>query len=111
MIDLQYKRSNENIKKHDTFFLGDNSTCRGHICQHYEQYKVRCAEKNIRENHYTIPRDIWRKMQKEKESKTDLTLDTMLSKAQKPNPFSRESVLHAVAQLVACDNQVSLHDQ
>jgi hypothetical protein len=63
---------------------------------------------NISENHYCIPRDIWKAMQaKNKKEEHGNTLDQMFANAKRPNVFSREAVLHAVAQFVACDDQVS----
>jgi hypothetical protein len=35
------------------------------------------------------------------------TLDQMFANAKRPNVFSHEAVLHAIAQFVACDDQVS----
>jgi hypothetical protein len=39
--------------------------------------------------------------------KTQSSLDGMVEKLQGPREFTRESVLHAVTQFVACNDQVS----
>jgi len=43
-----------------------------------------------------------------KNTKKQVTLDGMLDKVKRPTEFGREEILHAVTQLVACDDQVSL---
>jgi hypothetical protein len=102
------KRNCGNLRK--AFFVGGNSTCRAHIRQHYELYQRRCKEQNIPENHHAIPRPIWRQMQlkkKDSKAKTQGTLDGVIEMSQGPREFTREGVLHAVTQFVACDDQVS----
>lgn len=58
-----------------------------------------------------IPRAVWQKMQQAAGagvvSSTQSTLDGMLQLSKVPKEFSREALLHALAQLVACDDQVS----
>ncbi|KAF8486560.1 hypothetical protein F5888DRAFT_1598776, partial [Russula emetica] len=44
------------------FFTGGNSSCRAHICQHYEIYKEHCKEANIPENHHAIPWQLYWQM-------------------------------------------------
>lgn len=39
-------------------------------------------------------------------SSTQTTLDNVLEVVKAPNEFSKEAILHAVSQLVACDDQV-----
>ena len=90
--------------KRSTFFTGGNSTCRAHIRGHYDVYKERCKEKDILENHHAIPRDILKEMQEEKSmGKKQIKIDNILQKSTGPQEFSRERVLRAVAQFVACD--------
>jgi hypothetical protein len=91
------------------FFTGGNSSCRAHIRQHYDTYKTRCKEANVPENHHTIPRHIYREMQGEKKAKggVQTTLDAVLEKMAEVKTYMREGVTHAIAQLVACDDQVS----
>ena len=107
-IDERAKENTGSVRK--AFFLGGNSSCRAHIRQHYGLYKQRCKERNIPENHHTIPRPIWREMQLKKQNpkaKTQHTLDGAVKTLQGPREFTREGVLRAVTQFVACDDQVS----
>ena len=89
------------------FFTGGNSSCRAHIRSHYPLYQQRCKEQNIPENHYAIPREIWRQMKAEKlklKGKQQVKLDGMLEKKQQE--FTREGVIEVVTKFVACDDQV-----
>jgi hypothetical protein len=88
------------------FYTGGNSTCRRHIRNHYELYKTRCKEKNILENHLAIPRTVLKQMVDVTKGPEVNTLDGMLEKAHPSVTFTRQGVLHAVAQFVACDDQV-----
>ena len=95
--------------KRKAFHAGGNSSCRSHIRQHYELYKQRCEEKKISENHYAIPRILWKQMEEEKrnpKSKKQKKLDGAFEKVQGPREFTREGVLHAISQFVAVDDQV-----
>lgn len=57
-------------------------------------------------NHHAIPPKIAQAEQKAKKEKVQLKLDeTFFSR---PEVFTRQTVLHAVAQFVACDDQVSV---
>ena len=95
----------ENEKK--AFFVGGNSSCRVHICQHYDIYKERCKTANIPENHHAIPRHIYRQMKVSKKGEAvQSTLDGVLEKPKYAKPYTRKGVAHAVAQFVACDDQV-----
>lgn len=103
-------RENNNLKggKRSAFFTGGNSTCRAHIRCHYDVYKERCKENNIPENHHAIPREILKKMKEAKlGGKKQVKIDNILVKST-AGEFTREGVLHAVAQFVACDDQVWL---
>ncbi|KIJ59096.1 hypothetical protein HYDPIDRAFT_101309, partial [Hydnomerulius pinastri MD-312] len=44
--------------KRKAFHVSSNSSCRQHICSHYDLYKERCAEQNLQENHHAVPRDL-----------------------------------------------------
>jgi hypothetical protein len=114
-----YVRANESfIKangKRKAFHKGGNSSCRAHLRQHYELYKTRCTEKAIPINHWSIPRDIWKVMEEEKDAKKkgrltkkqeqqQLTFQTVTG----PRDFTRGGVLNAVTKLIATNNQVSL---
>jgi hypothetical protein len=91
----------------NAFFTGGNSTCRAHIRQHYTLYKERCKEANIPENHHAIPRPLWNKMQEEKaKGKKQTTLDGLLKNV--PKEFTRDGILRAVSQFIACGDQVRL---
>jgi hypothetical protein len=90
------------------FFMGSNTSCRAHIRSHYEIYKARCEEGGIELNERCIPRQILKKAQLQavgKSTSTQMTLDNVLEVA-KPCEFSKDNILHAVAQLVVCDDQV-----
>jgi hypothetical protein len=92
------------------FYVGGNSTCRSHIRQHYELYQRLCKEKGIPENHYAIPRAIWKEMERKKNNpkeKTQGKLDGLIERVQGPREFTRESALQAVTKFIACDDQVS----
>lgn len=96
--------------KRSAFFTGGNSTCRAHIRSHYNEYKERCKEKDIPENHHAIPREILKKMEEEKSTgKKQGKIDNIFDKSTAPQEFTREGVLHAVAQFVVCDDQVLLN--
>ena len=60
------------------------------------------------EHHHTVPRAIARerKQAKQEEKEGQRTLDGVFCKASKPNEFSRDAVLKAVAEFVVCDDQV-----
>ena len=93
--------------KRSAFFTGGNSTCQAHIRCHYNVYKERCKENGIPENHHAIPRDLLKQMEEEKsKGKKQTKIDNILDKSTAPREFTREGVLHAVAQFVACDDQV-----
>ena len=106
----QKNRNNIKLKggKRAAFFTGGNSTCGAHICCHSNVYKQRCKEGAIPENHHAIPREILRQMEEEKSmGKKQVKIDNIvLEKSTAPQEFTREGVLHAVAQFVACDDQV-----
>ena len=106
--------------KRKAFFKGGNSTCRLHICQHYELYEKKCKKENIPVHHWAIPQAIW----KEKEEEKQAVAEGRLTKKQKqlkldfpamtgPLEFTREGILHAVTVLIATNYQVRfqlLHD-
>jgi hypothetical protein len=85
------------------FFTGGNSTCQAHIQQHYALYKEHCKEGNILENYHAIPWLLWKKAQEgeKAERKQQTTLDGVLKKWVSQE-FSREGILHAISQFVAC---------
>ena len=109
---LTKNREKTNLKggKRSAFFTGGNSTCRAHICCHYDIYKQRCDKKDIPVNHHAIPRQVLRAIEEEKLNggKAQVKIYQVLEKTAGPWEFSREDVLHAVAQFVACDDQVWL---
>jgi hypothetical protein len=111
---LQYDRIEKQLAKGDlrkAFFVGGISTCRVHIRQHYSLYKQRCKDRGIPENHHAIPRPIWKQMEQRKNNpgvKTQGTLDGVIKPVRKNKEFTREEVLHAVTQFVACNDQVGI---
>jgi hypothetical protein len=91
------------------FYTGGNSSCRAHIRQHYELYKERCKDGDIRENHHALPRQLWKQLEEVKrnpKAKTQGKLDGAFEKVVTPLEFTREGVIAAVGKFVACDDQV-----
>jgi hypothetical protein len=100
--------------KRKAFHKGGNSSCRLHLRQHYKLYEERCKEANIPINHWAVPREIWRVMQAAKESvqqgvqtKKKIQQGLDFENVTGPREFTRAGVLHAVAKLIASNNQVS----
>jgi hypothetical protein len=93
------------------FYTGGNSSCRAHIRQHYELYKQHCKDKDIRENHHALPRQLWRQLEEIKhnpKAKSQVMLDGAFEMVNQPLQFTREGVIEAVGKFVACDDQVSV---
>lgn len=87
------------------FLTGGNSTLRQHCRKHYEIYKQRCEESNIPLNDRAIPPQILKKKDKGKLTK-QMTIDNMLDKGvARRQEFSKEAILRAASQFVACDDQ------
>jgi hypothetical protein len=88
------------------FFLGGNSTLRQHCRKHYEIYKQKCEAANIPMNHHAIPPKIAEALARSERERSQTTLDSIV--INRPDAaFTRDGILHAVAQFVACDDQVS----
>ena len=85
------------------FFTGSNTSCQTHIHFHFDLYKTKCEVNNIPMNDQCISRDLW-KMQG---LLTQSTLDSIVQVSKVLKEFSKDAILHALAQLVACNNQVS----
>jgi hypothetical protein len=89
------------------FLTGSNTTCRGHIRQHYEYYSKRCKEAGIEESERCVPPEILRA----RKSKSSVLVQTKLSVAvggePPPKQFTREGTVRSVTKFVACDDQVS----
>jgi hypothetical protein len=98
----------EGLRK--AFLKGGNSSCRQHARKHWEIYKKRCDDAKIQVDHWAIPRDIWNEMEslknKKSKGKPQATLDHVFEKMTGPREFTRDGILHTVAQFVACDDQV-----
>ena len=99
--------------KRKAFHRGGNSSCRLHLCQHFDLYKEKCEIAHVPVNHWAIPRNTWRIMEAEKEEarqgrctkkkeKQLLAFQTVAG----PREFTRAGALHAVAKLIATNNQV-----
>jgi hypothetical protein len=106
---LHTNRANKQVIKggeKKAFFTGGNSSCRAHICQHYEIYKERCKEANIPENHHALPRHLYWQMKVDKKAtgRAKLTLDAVLEKPSKVKIYMCDEATHAVAQFVVCDD-------
>jgi hypothetical protein len=103
------EREKKNVNKRDAFLAGSTSTCRGHIRQHYDIYLARCKKEDLQPYPYAMPRDLWKKLQEEEKAKGsgEQKIDGLFPRAPLVNEFSRDEALHAVAQLIVCDDQVS----
>ncbi|KAF8680603.1 hypothetical protein AX14_004549 [Amanita brunnescens Koide BX004] len=86
------------------FFTGSNTSCRAHIRCHYSVYKTRCEEEGIKLNNRCVPRELSKVQSAGASLSIQTTLDSVLE-VKAPSVFSKEAILHAVAQLVACDDQ------
>jgi hypothetical protein len=86
------------------FLVGSNSTLCQHYRQHYELYKERCDEANIPVNHRAIPPKI---VQMGRKDSTQTTLDDRVVNVNWPENFKHKGLLHAMAQFIACNDQVS----
>jgi hypothetical protein len=118
---LEWSRLDEHfIKvngKRKAFHKGGNSSCRLHLRQHYKVYEERCEKADVPVNHWAIPRETWKIMQAEKELKEEgltsrklqQSLDFM--KVTGPRKFTQAGVLHAVAKLIASNNEVCSQSQ
>jgi hypothetical protein len=85
------------------FHKGSNSSNRWHIRQHYEIYKERCERGNIKMNHWATPPKIAKAKEAQRDGQQQLGFKTMTG----PREFTRAGTLHAVANLIATNNQVS----
>jgi Mn-containing catalase len=93
------------------FLKGSNSSCRQHARQHWEFYEKRCKETGTPIHHWAIPRQLWKAREEEQRMKgKQPKLDGTFERVTGPKEFTRDRVLHAVSQFVACDDQVSVHD-
>jgi hypothetical protein len=89
------------------FLKGSNSSCRQHARKHWEIYQKKCEDAEIPVHHWAIPRQVWNEMGK-KEGKAREKLDNVFEKLTGPREFTRDGILHTVAQFIACDDQVCL---
>jgi len=93
---------------HRAFFTRSNMSCQTHICYHYDVYKFKCEADNLPMNNRCILWDLWKKMQtKSGGLSTQTTLDSVVQVLKEPKEFSRDALLHALAQLVVCNDEVS----
>lgn len=96
--------------KKKAFFIRENSSCWAHIHQHYEIYKEWCKAGNISESHHMLSQDLYWQMKADKKvtGGTQLTLDGALRKPTEAKIYTCDVATLAVAQFVACDDQVHL---
>ena len=99
--------------KQKAFLKGSNSSCRQHARKHWGIYKKKCEDAEIPVHHWAIPRQVWNEMESKKgnnkkknEGEAQATLDHVFQKMSGPREFTRDGILHTVAQFVACDDQV-----
>ena len=115
-ITYMLTRGDKNFVKwkgiHKAFHIRGNSSCCQHLHQHYKLYQTQCKEVDIPENHWAVPRSIWKVRQKaanDKNKVKELTqgkLSEMFGKVDQTWEFTCKGVLHAVAQFIACNDQV-----
>jgi hypothetical protein len=91
--------------KRKVFHLGSNSSCCQHICGHYKFYQTKCKELGITEHHYAIPCELL-DLQSNGLKGKQMKIDGLFQKVEKKQEFSRDSVLHAVAEFIVCDDHV-----
>ena len=74
----------------------------------YEVYKDQCKARNILENHHALSRHLYRQMKVDKKvtGGTQLTLDGVLEKLEDMKTYTHDGATHAVAQFVACNDQM-----
>ena len=93
------------------FHKGGNSSNRFHIRQHYEIYKERCEKDKIPLNHWAIPPNIVKAKKAAEMAAQGVTAQGQQQLTFKPiigpREFTRAGTLHAVANLIATNNQVS----
>ena len=110
-INLLGDRNNEEFLKMNgvrkAFHKGSNSSNRFHIRQHYEIYKERCEKGNIPMHHWATPPKI-AKAKAAEADQGDGQQQLGFKKMTGPREFTRAGTLHAVANLIATNNQVSL---
>jgi hypothetical protein len=88
------------------FLTGSNTSCRGHIRQHYEYYAKCCKEAGIKESEHCVPRAILRARNSTLKALTQTKLDAIATTSESaPKQFSREGTLRAVTKFIACDDQ------
>ncbi|KAF5368777.1 hypothetical protein D9615_010411 [Tricholomella constricta] len=95
--------------RRECFFLGSNSTCRGHIASfHFEEYERRCdaAKPKIPMATRCIPLEVQKARNEQTKKDGQRKLDFV--KVNAPKEFTRAGVLKAVSVHVACDDQALL---
>ena len=92
---------------HSAFFMGSNTSCRAHIHGHYETYKEQCEADGIKMKDHCIPRKVLRSQSAGCGVLSQTTLDNAVEPSKPTKEFSKDAILHAAAQLVTCDDQVS----
>jgi hypothetical protein len=92
------------------FHKGGNSSNRFHIRQHYDIYKERCEKGKIPMNHWATPPNIVKATKAaevaaqgvKEQGQQPLGFKAIIG----PREFTRAGTLHAVANLIATNNQV-----
>ena len=114
---LWYRNNEEFVSKNGkrkAFHKGGNSSNRFHIRQHYDEYKERCEKANIPLHHWAIPPHVHKAAKAEAEAEQRAEGTKMQGQQQLafkiitgPREFTRAGTLHAIANLIATNNQVS----
>ena len=105
IMHLRYRGDEKHVKAvglQKCFLTGGNSTLWQHCRQHYEIYKERCEKDNVPLNHHAIPPQIAKTMNGKKQKRIDEMLEKGLPH---PEVFTKDAIMHSVAQFVACDDQ------
>jgi hypothetical protein len=91
------------------FHKGGNSSNRFHIRQHYDIYKEKCEKGKIPMNHWAIPPNVVKAAKVAAQGVKAQGQQQLAFKATiGPREFTRAGTLHAVANLIATNNQVSI---
>ena len=86
--------------------MGSNTSCQAHICGHYQIYKEWCEADRIKMKEHCIPHKLLKSQSAGSGVLSQMTPDNAVE-LKTTKEFSKDGILHAVAQLVACDDQVS----
>ncbi|KZS96529.1 hypothetical protein SISNIDRAFT_463997 [Sistotremastrum niveocremeum HHB9708] len=100
----------------DAFFLGSNTTCRGHLKAHWTLYEAKCIAAKLEPSHYAMPADILAKRKAAEESLkkakqraqlTQISIQDAVGRipvAERALVFDRAEVVKAVTQYIVAQD-------